>query len=419
LRARRHPAQTPRELWILLGMAVGILLIASTLVGASILLSRSVGGGGSFFEVWAGARAFLWEHGSPYDAKVAGLAQDLAYGRAAAPGENPYRSSLPFFLLPFFFPFALTESPSVARGVWACLSQAAIVGTVFATLRIIEWKPPRQFLIACSLFAGCSLYAVMALLQGTPVVMLGLICTCVLWAYQTERDEWAGALIVFSLFAWEAGAGFLLLMILRVFHDKRWRVLAGIAMTLIVLGSVSFLIYPDWILPFLTAALATARWPFGVMSSESLTGIFPNQGVLLARGLTILVSGMMVYEWADGRRGDFRQFVWTSCLALAAMPLLGFRTELGNLVVLLPGVGLIGAASIQRGGNGARLAGLVLGIAFAVPWYLFARWVTTGDLRAHDWLLLFYPTLCIVGLYWVRWWFMGGRQPWLDRSQRH
>jgi hypothetical protein len=415
VRFRRKPALTARETWILIGIGAATLVVANTLIGADILLSRSLRGGGAFFAAWTGARAILWQDASPYAAPVVSLTQQLTYGRPAAEGENPYILAIPFYLLPFCFPFALTSTASVARGLWICLNQAALVGTAFLSLAVIQWRPPRTFLLFYAVLAVFGLYSVMALLEGVPAIFLGLLYVGVLWAYAGERDELAGALLALCLFDWEVGAPFILLMLLRIFQERRWNVLAGVLMVAIVLGIISFLIFPGWPVPFLAAILAAIRASYGLTTVAGLEGLFPNQGVFTGQILAALVIVLLIYEWATSRDGGFRRFVWTACLALAAAPLLGFRTELSNLVVLLPSAALIGAASMARRRHGGLLAGIFLALAFLVPWYLFGRWSVGGDEAAHGQLLLVYPLLTVVGLYWTRWWFIHPQQTWVDQ----
>lgn len=412
---RKRVQLSLKEILMLLGIGAAAVTVMGALVAADIRISRSIKGGGAFFNAWEGARVFLWEHGDPYSASTSRLAQELAYGRAARPEENPYMLNLPFLLLPAYFPVALISDPDVARGLWMGLSQAALIGTAFVSLKVIEWQPSRPLLVLYAMLLAFGFYSVVAVLEGTPVIMLGLLFSGILWAYLTERDELAGSFMALSLFAWEAGAAFLLLVVWRVFHDQRWRVLAGFGMTLIVLTSISFLLFPGWILPFLTATLAMIRAEFGVTLASILGGISSEQGVRIAQGVALLGLILLIFEWASGREADLRRFVWICCLALAIMPLLGFRTEMSNLVLLHPAMCLICAALVERWPTGGRLAGILLFFVLVVPWVLFGRWFFLHQQRDYDYLFLSYPLVSIAGLYWTRWWFVRPRRTWLDQ----
>ena len=228
---RKKPSYSARDLGILSLIALVTIILGSVLVGANIALSRVIHGGGGFFIGMEGARAFLFEHTGPYSGTVASLTQELAYGRTANNGENPYVLTIPFFLVPVYFPFTLFTESASARGLWMFISEASLVGTAFLALRLIDWQPRRLFVIFFFLTSIFSYYSVVGLLEGTPVIQLALLYFGFLLAYYAGRDELAGALLVFTLFYWQVGSLLLILAIGKIFSDKRWRVLFGFGMT--------------------------------------------------------------------------------------------------------------------------------------------------------------------------------------------
>lgn len=414
MKYRKRPPLTAREIQmlILIGLVGGAVL--GTLVGADIQLSRGLPGGAGFFAPWDGARAFLFQHSSPYGTDIASAAQQVAYGRPAHAGENPYRLAVPFFLLPAYFPFAAAADPSTARGMWLFINQAALVGMAFLSLRLTEWQPSRIFQIGYALVSIFGFYSVVTLLEGGPAILLGLLYPSVLYAYHSGQDELAGALLVFTLFAWEIGILFVLLVLWKSIYDKRWRVLAGLAMLLVVLLIVAFMTYPGWVFPFVAASLAVVRAPFGTTSGAILLRLFPAEGVQAVQALTVLLVLLLLYEWAATRHADPRRFIWAGCLTLAVTPLLGLRIETTNLVVLFPGLALIFAAVVNRWRSGYWLASLLLLITLLLPWGWFVRWYWLHDQRANDYLILFLPVFTAVGLYWTRWWFVRPPRTWLE-----
>lgn len=412
MKFQKKPRLTLREIGILGLLGLAALIVLGALIGANTELSRLVPGGGGFFVMWHGARAFLFEHTEPYSGTVAALAQELAYGRFAQPGENPYILSIPFFLLPIYFPFVLFSDPALARGLWLSLSQAGLVAAAFFSLQAIDWQPRRFFLILYALLAVFNFYSVISLLEGNPAILLALLFAGVLFALHIERDELAGALLVFSLFQWAVSFLFLLLIFWRVFTEKRWRVLAGFGMTLTILLVISFLVYPGWMIPFLAASLAIARSGFGITPAAIFVYLFPPYGDRIAQGVTILAILVLGYEWAAARLSDFRRFVWTVCLTLAVTPLIGFRTEMPNLVAMFPGLALIFAAITDRWRYWLTI--VLWLIVFGVPWGLYVHGLVFRDRFSQDLLFLFFPVFLIVGLYWTRWWFVRPPRTWLD-----
>lgn len=410
----KRPHLSARDIQLLFIIGLVVVAVMGTLIGADIRLSQGLQGGGGFFGPWEAARAFLFKNTDPYSGTVARLAQEDAYGRAARPGENRYFLQMPFLLLPAYFPFALIADPAVARGFWLFVSEVALATTALLMLRLTEWQPARWFQIAFTLATVFSLYSVMSLLEAGPAILLGLVYCASLYAYYTEQDELTGALLVLSLFAWEVGLFFVLLLLWKSANERRWRVWMGAGMALFVLGFISFILYPKWLFPFVMATVATIRSPFGTNSGAILERISPAYGEHAAQALTVLLILLLLYEWAATRRHDVRRFIWAACLTLAVTPLIGLRMELGNLVVILPGLALVFAGIINRWRSGYWLAGLVLLIAFLLPWGWFVRWYWLRDGLAHDLLLLFLPAFTALGLYWTRWWFVRPPLTWLD-----
>ena len=185
---QKKPRLTTNEISLLSLIGFVAAIVVSVLIGVNIGLSRTVEGGGDFYSAWIGARMFLFNHANPYNLNVAFQAQQLAYGHTAASGQNPYYLTVPFFLLPIYFPFALISDlmpalspskfvfdPNIVRGVWLVLNEGALLTTAFLILRLIEWSPRRLFLIAFFLLSIFSFYSVSALLEGTPLLLLCLL----------------------------------------------------------------------------------------------------------------------------------------------------------------------------------------------------------------------------------------------------
>src|SRR5258706_15589071 len=95
---------------------------------------------------------------------------------------------------------------------------------------------------------------------------------------RAETDEVTGALIAVSFYYWEVGATFLFLVVLSMYYEKRFRVLAGFFMLTFVLLAISFLFYPDWIISFFRAAANNLRADFGFSIFTALKHIWPNFG---------------------------------------------------------------------------------------------------------------------------------------------
>jgi hypothetical protein len=263
-----------------------------------------------------------------------------------------------------------------------------------------------------------SFYAYISLLEGSPVILLGLFYLGILLSLRAGLDELAGALFLLSGFYLEVGAPFLLLVALWVFWERRWRVFSGTAMLGVILFTLAFFLYPGWLMPFLRAAWNSFRIGFGFTTREIFHQLWPGFGNTLSWVLTAILIVSLGYEWSGTRGANFRRFLWTAFLTLAATPLLGLPIQMDQLVVLTMPLILVIVISRERWrkwGNVIALALLIL--FFGLPWFLFVQGVPQGNsLSLDEWLFLFWPASAVIGLYWIRWWMIRPPRTWFDTA---
>jgi hypothetical protein len=388
---------TPRDYQFIALVVIVFLAICAALISANLTLK----GGGDFYVHWVGARAFLFDKLDPYQGEVPAKVQQLVYEGSAKAGDEPYILDTPFQILPLYFPFALLSDPTTARALFTLILELALFALAILSLRLTEWEAPRIFTILFIFLAVFSFYSFRAIYEASPILIMGLLYIGILIAFRAELDELAGALLAVSLYYWEVGAPFLFLVFLRVYYEKRSRVFAGFFMLAFIMFFASFLLYPNWIIPFLRATANNLRADFGFNVRLILVDFFPAQGKALGWILTIGLFLVLGYEWSSARSGDFRRFYWASCLSLAAAPLLGFRTEMEHLAVLVIPLALVFAIVHDRWRRlGSALTILLMSAIFAIPWLLYFL-VGTISLKI---IFLFLPLSTLIGLYWIRWW---------------
>ena len=295
------------------------------------------------------------------------------------------------------------------------LSQAALLGMIWASLRLTDWQPRPAFRAAFFLVSALSLYSLSGFLLGSPIFLLGLIYAGILLGLLLEMDELAGALMALVWYRWEVGLPFLFFILLRVYAQQRWRVLAGFGMVTGLLAVIAFFVYPGWLHAFLRAGVVILRADFGNSPGAILTRLWPDLGAAIGWAVTAIAVVLLILEWSGARRVEFRRFYWVACLTLALTPLVGFRTESANLVVLILPLALVFSVLRERWSAGYWLASLVLLLVFLVPWGLFFGPVLTCQIRA-DVIFLFLPLFTTIGLYWIRWWALRPPRTWLERA---
>ncbi|MBI2331887.1 MAG: hypothetical protein HYU84_06985 [Chloroflexi bacterium] len=403
---------TTRDYIFITVVVILFLAISAGLTFANLSLPN---GGGEFLRHWAGARAFTFEHMDPYSGYVPDVVQKLVYENKAVDGEDPYILDTPFHLLLLYLPFSLLSDPTTARAIYTLILEWALFALVILSLRLTEWTAPRWFVVLFFLFAVINFYTFQAILDASPVLLLGLFYAGIILALRYERDELAGALLAASLYFWEAGLPFLLLMAWRSYKQGRMRVLAGFGMLSFILLAASFLVYSNWIIPYLRAGMNALRTDFGFSIISVLENLIPLYGKYLAWGIITLLIIDLGYEWNASLYGDERRFYWVACLSIAMAPLLGFRTEFENLAVLVIPLAFVFAIVYDRWSRiGATLTFLLLLLVLLVPWALYLFVSPLFETISQEMIFLFLPVFTVLGLYWIRWWAIRPPRVWAD-----
>jgi hypothetical protein len=181
-----------------------------------------------------------------------------------------------------------------------------------------------------------------------------------------------------------------------------------------LLAVVSIFIFPDWIWSFLRSVTAGWRMDYGFTPAGILTQLGAPYPVYLGWGMTGLLVIVLLVEWSSARRAEERRFFWTACLTLAVTPLIGFRNEMENLVILFLPMMLIFSVVRERWRAGYFLSSLLLMIILLVPWGIV--FLPDASVPVKNGLLyLFLPGFTLICLYWIRWWTLRPPRTWLDR----
>ena len=278
---------------------------------------------------------------------------------------------------------------------------------------------PRIFAVSFIFFAVFNFYSFQAISEASPVLLLGFLYAEILFTLRMDMDELTGALMAVSLYYWEVGAPFLIFIFLRVLYEKRKRVFSVFFMSSLILLFISFLGYPNWILPFLRATANNLKADFGFNTRSVFMHLLPSYGGVIAWILIIALVLMLGYEWSMARRGEPRRFYWAACLSLAVAPLLGFRTEMEHLSVLIIPLALVFSIIYERWRKfGAGINYLLLLIMFAIPWAVFIFTPNRFSTTAQEIIFLFLPLFTVIGLYWIRWWAINPPRIWTDLVPR-
>ncbi len=402
--------------------------ITNILVIASILLALAILGGlvwantvyvranpleKDFLVPWLGARTFLQYGDSPYGEPATQRAQIVYYGRLATEAEDPLQLGLPFPLELFYFPFALVTDYALARAIWMACLEIALVALAFLSLRLTGWKPARTLLPLVLLFSLFWIYGAFSLASGSAIGFLALAMAGFLLALQEGRDELAGMLLLLSLSAPRMTGVFFLFILWWIFYHRRWRVVWGFLMGLLLLLALSFLLLPDWFLSFLRGLLPSLSNNPGLSLTRFLASWSPVAGPRLGWVISAGLLLVLFIEWGNTLRKDPRQFLWTVSLTLVATPFLGIPMRPNDYVFLFIPLVLFLSILAERWSRRGRwgVAGIALLVILVGSWLLplqLGEANAPATLRHSLHFLL--PVLLLIGLYWMRWWFIYSRR---------
>jgi len=414
-------------------LLVILLMFLAALLALNVYLARTlrVPGGEWFFLRWSGVRAYLVEQVEPYSTPIAQRVQEMAYGRNAFSNEYSYVLNDPFYIVLLYTPLALISDFSLARGIWMLLSEASLIGAVLFAINLSEWQPPRWVYVTLLAFGLFSFFSLQSLISNSPTIFLTLLYLAILLALRSYSDELAGALLFLVAYQWEAGALFFLYILILVFANRRWNVLTGFGMSLIVALVVSFLSYPGWGLPYLRAVLSDWYRGANLNFNTIASAWFPDSRFPVGTIISIALGVVVFIEWivplasippfreASGigsTQADFRRIVWTASLSLAATPLIGFAIFPSNYVVLILPLILILTLVWERWTRHRVFACLLLlSLALWIPYGIYFRGVIFANRLYSDLLSILPPVATIIGLYWMRWWVVHSPRTWFDQ----
>ena len=393
-----------------------LLILLAALLALNLYLARVLPAGEWLFLRWSGARAFLFEQVEPYSRAIAERVQQIVYERIAFANEYRFVLSDPFYILLLYTPLALFPKFEIARGIWMLLAEAALVFTVVFSVRLSEWEPPRGLYFLLIGFGLFNFFSLNALITASPTIFLTFLFLSALLALRSFSDELAGALLFLAAYQWEVSALFFLTILIFIISNRRWNVLLGFGMSLIVMLIVSFLTHPGWGLPYIRAVLSNLYQSAILNLNHIISNWFPNQPITIARIISILLIGIVFIEAVGVVEAHFRRVFWTASLALAVTPLVGLAIFPSNYVVLIPAVILVLAMVWDRWKRLRALRMALILIPFiAVPFVLYLQTVLVYTPLYTDLLTMLPPVAVILALYWMRWWVVRTPRIWADQ----
>jgi len=429
-----------------------LVILLAGLLAANVYAAQVLPGGEWLYLRWSGVRTFLSQYlesgsgvkygrlmpegaptalvtqVSPYSAAVARQVQQIVYNRNAFANEYRYVLNDPFYVVLLYTPLVLfpdlvnwlvptaAASFAVARAVWMFLAEIALIFSIIFAFSVSEWQPPRGLYFLLIGFGLFNFFSLNALITASPAIFLTILYLGILLALRAFSDELAGALLLLVAYQWEVGVLFFVFILIFVIANRRWNVLMGFGMTLIILLIISFLSNPGWGLPYIRAVISNLMQGVNLNLNHILSTWLPGSRLPIARLFSILLIAAVLVEAFASVNAHFRRVVWTASLALSATPLVGLAMFPSNYVVLLLPFILILGLVWERWDRWRALRISVIFLAMLVaPFAIYLKTVHVYAPFYTDLLTVLPPLAAVIGLYWMRWWVLHSPRVWADQ----
>jgi hypothetical protein len=385
-----------------------IVLVVGVLVGltwANYRFSLQNPGGNDFLARWMGARYWVVEGISPYDQRVSLATQQMIYGHPAdiSKGEDKNHFVYPLYSMIFFAPFGPLEYP-VARALWMTLIEICLFLLAIVSVRLADWQISSLKMAALILFTLFWYHGVRTVIIGqfaginAMLIAVGLLLIM-------RRQDFAGGMLL-AVTSAKPQMVFLLLpfVLLWALSTHRRDVIGGMLIGLLVLLVASLALLPSWPLQWLQQLFDYPSYTSRIGSPISvIAGYMPGISRQLSIFLHVVTLGYLVLEWIFAWGKDENWFRWTALLTLVITNLVAYRTATTNFMMMLPALFLVFSLWEVRWRAIGRIAVwvslFVLGFG---SWALFLSTVRGNEEQAVMYLV--FPLLCLIGLWWGRWW---------------
>lgn len=393
-----------RDQIVISGLLVTSILLLVSLTWFNYRFALASPGGNDFFVYWIGAQYWVEKGISPYNEEVNQAASLTIYGRPAqtANGEDKNALAYPLYAMIFFAPFGLLDF-NIARAIWMTILEISLVSCAYLSIKLSEWKLSPLGLGILFLFSLFWYNGARTLILGAFSGINALLILGALLLIQRKRDLDAGLLLALSTSKPQMSLLIVAFAFLWGLSVKRTKISLGIVggLVFLLIGSIVFL--PSWPTEWIRQMISYSEYTVNVSIIFAIGNAFPGIKVPLEIALMVLFGGYLLAEWILAWGKSERWFLWTALLTLVITNFVAFRTSTPQYIVLLPVIFLVFHAWQERWGNvGQVTAWINLFVFFGGFWALFLA--TVAGRNESIIMYLPFPIICLLGLWWVRWW---------------
>jgi len=392
--------------WILAGLL--LILVVGGLCWVNFQFAKNNPGGNDFLVHYIGTRSYLFDGLSPYSDEVATQIQIAAYGHPAQGNEHELRVAYPLYSIILFAPFSLIGNYQFARAVWMTVLELALIAMTFVSFELFEWKPKLWIQASLLLFSMTWYHAVRGVINGNAVILLALALASILLLIRNGREKIAGVLLAFTTVKPHLVVLVIPLILVWSIYNKRWQLILWTIGSLVGLSMIGLILIPDWIMQNLWEILKYPAYnPAGTLAA-ALGEWLPGIETQLKWGIGIGLGLIFIYEGWLARKGGFHHLVWAVLVSITITQWIGIQTDPGNFILLFPVLMLLLAEINQKWEGRGEMAVIVILIVLLIGlWILFITTIQrTYQPVQGSVMFIPLPAFCLVGLYWIKWWFI-------------
>lgn len=421
---------------ILTGLGIIFLLVVMTY--GNLMLAENFPAGKQFAVPWMAARAWVKEGISPYDFSIGdqimnpqgnsgdqvidylGIVipdESVELPVKLTPGRDYPQFSYPLFSMLFFAPFGLIDF-SLALAVWMTVLEVCLVLLVLASIQLAKWELGIAWIILLVIFSLLWYYTATLIINGQVGVITALFVTLSLIFLLQKQDILTGIFLAFATLNPQMIVLLVPFILLWSLSVKRKDVVWSYLVTLIIMIMAFIILIPSWPISWFLRLyeMSTSTIP----SDSPVVSIASNMPGIYLPVIILLYSVLLVYlfyEWILALGKDEQWFLWTAMLTIVISNLAGYKTGITNYVLFLPVLFLIFKVLEERWQAGGRfLAGITLLFLGVFIWVIIL--VLRQTFIEPVWVFFPLPLVSLLGLWWVRWWFIRPPQLLIDKMKK-
>ena len=239
-----------------------------------------------------------------------------------------------------------------------------------------------------------------------------------LLAIQNEQDEIAGILLAFSALQPRVTIIGIALLLIWAGSQRKWLLFFWGGVIFLIVSAVGMVFLPSWPLDFLRAIYQNVDISIGKTIIETTTRWWPGVGLQIGWGIIILASTALLVEWWLALGKQPKQLLWTTAFTWVIAIWIGVETNIDNVVFLLLSLTVIFSAWSRRWGKSGQIFNFgMMALLFPGLWWAYIFYLQNGiNENLNPILMIGFPLMVLVGLYWVRWWFLQAEYLNLDEA---